>query len=196
MRLVKLSTLSMALLLVSTVLGCMAGEPDGTAEPASQGANEAPAVPPQPVTTGDLGTVATPEVEPPLAAALDTSFVVVFRHGGGTAALGAQTSGSIAWFNRSLSLTNVKLVIHAGECARVRATAYFRNIESWYAVETKTSVLTCNGGTVAMTVDVVDIGFDCGSIVGGCGKVQIYALDDGGINDVSTHGFAENDYFR
>ncbi|GLZ78277.1 hypothetical protein Afil01_30840 [Actinorhabdospora filicis] len=47
-----------------------------------------------------------------------------FVHGGGSGALGAAGTGSIAWFNRSVTATNVKVYVHALECGQLFAYAY------------------------------------------------------------------------
>ena len=122
------------------------------------------------------------------ARASDTSFFVEFVHDGGAGAIGAETSGGITWFNRSVSLTNVQLFVHAGECADIDARAYFRNNNSWVQVASQV-VQACNSTSAGVTFSVQDLGFDCGAIVGGCGKVQVFVIDE-------VHGIAENDYFR
>ena len=52
------------------------------------------------------------------------SFSVQYVHGGGSGSLAAKATGTMSWSNRSVVMSNVKVYVHALECARLFAYGY------------------------------------------------------------------------
>lgn len=109
----------------------------------------------------------------PAAEAAPRSFSAASVHGGGTGAVGAQVTGGITWYNRSVTLTSVRFYVAARECGRFSVAAW----QGSRLVDSLAASQQCAGAT-GRWITYDDIPLDGSLVPGGITEVIIDAYDD------------------
>lgn len=109
------------------------------------------------------------------ANASPTSFVAKTVHAGGAGSLADEAIGGITWYNRSVTLTNVRFWAHAAECGSMDITA-------WHAgdpiADQAHYASLCGNATTGKWYTIGDVVLDGSDVVGGINRVMVQVYDD------------------